>query len=48
MGNTDVMSFPEPNATEATSHGADSKAEIEMVENVNNKQSNIVKPATLM
>ncbi|KIR54907.1 hypothetical protein I315_02790 [Cryptococcus gattii Ru294] len=48
MGNTDVISFPEPDATEATSHGADSKAEIEMVENVNHKQSNIVQPVTLM
>lgn len=48
MGNTDVISFPEPDATEATSHGAGSKAEIEMVENVNHKQSNIVQPVTLM
>lgn len=48
MGNTDVISFPEPDATEATSYGADCKAEIEMVENVNHKQSNIVQPAALM
>lgn len=48
MGNMDFVSFAKPDAAGATSHQADSKAEIEMVENAGHKLSNIVHSATLM
>lgn len=48
MVNMDIVSFPKPDATRTTSHRADSKAEIEMVENAGYELSNVVQPAALM